>query len=77
MNIRREIRRTNAMVRRSIKASELPPDVEPNNVSATYEYQDPTDWYDLMATWARMMLAVIAVSFVAGYCWIFFSVAFK
>ena len=76
MNLMRDIRRTNAMVRRSIKAAEPPPDSEPNNVSV-YEYQDPTDWYDLMATWARVMLAVITVAFVAGYCWVFFTLAFK
>ena len=76
MSLDKEIRRTNAMVKRSVKAAEPAPDVEPNIVSP-YEYQEQTDWYDLMATWARTMLAVIAVAFVAGYCWVFFTLAFK
>jgi hypothetical protein len=30
-------------------------------------YQVPEDWLDAMATWAKMMMVVIALAFAAGY----------
>ena len=41
------------------------------------EYQIPQDWLDNMATWAKVMMTVIAVCLAAGYvggmAWIAFS----
>lgn len=68
MNANKEIRRTNAWVRRRIKPSRMPRDEQP---FADYEFQVPSAWLDNLAKWAKMMLVVITLSMIAGYASVF------
>ena len=78
MSIERELRKANKVVADSVVSIEpLPEWEEEPNIVSPYEYQDTQDWSDLMATWAKMMLVVMTVAFIGGYCWVIFSVASK
>jgi len=72
MNANKEIRRTNAWVRRRINSRRMPKDEQP---IVDYEFQVPSDWLDNLALWAKMMLVVITVSFALGYAVAFLWVA--
>lgn len=43
----------------------FPPDVFPPDEPMVYQVNE--DWLDTMATWAKMMMVVIALAFAAGY----------
>jgi len=75
MSAEKEIRRTNAWVRRRVRPSQLPKDEQ---LIVDYEFQIPSDWLDNLALWSKMMLVVITLSFVLGYAvaflWVFDNV---
>ena len=75
MSIERELRNANKVVADSVVSIEPLPEWEEPNIVSPYEYQDTQDWSDLMATWAKMMVVVMTVAFIGGYCWVIFSVA--
>ena len=77
MSIERELCKANKVVADSVVSIEPLPEWEEPNIVSPYEYQDTQDWIDLMATWAKMMIVVMTVAFIGGYCWVIFSVASK
>jgi hypothetical protein len=77
MSIERELHKANKVVADSVVSIEPLPEWEEPNIVSPYEYQDTQDWSDLMATWAKMMIVVMTVAFIGGYCWVIFSVARK
>lgn len=68
MTIEAEIRRTNAWVSRRVKAGRIPRDDGP---IIDYEFQVPRHWLDNLALWAKVMLGVITLAFLAGYASVF------
>jgi len=68
MSAEKEIRRTNAWVRRRISPRRMPRDEKP---ITDYEFQIPSDWLDNSALWAKYMLVIITLSMIAGYASVF------
>jgi len=75
MSAEKEIRKTNAWVRRRISPRRMPRDEKP---ITDYEFQIPSDWLDNSALWAKYMLVIITLSMIAGYAsaflWVFDNV---
>jgi len=76
MSAEKEIRRTNAWVRRRVRPSQLPKDEQ---LIVDYEFQIPSDWIDNLALWSKMMLVVITLSLFGicrGFLWVVDNVGF-
>lgn len=72
MNAEKDIRRSNAWLSRRIRPNHTP-DHTPKDAHpiTDYEFQVPSHWLDNLALWAKVMLVVITLAFLAGYASVF------